>query len=67
MVAKRSNRAVSQVLNIKDDYVSFCLDEAAEYVYQQWEKGAKTKIKGKNKNMSGNQFMKTLAKPKVKL
>jgi len=43
------------------------LDEAAEYIYQQWEKGTKTKIKGKNKNMSGNQFMKTLAKPKVKL
>jgi len=46
------------------------LDEAAEYIYQQWEKGTKTKIKGKNTNMSGmngNQFMKTLAKPKVKL
>jgi len=66
-VAKRTNRPASQILRIKGSYEAFCIDEAAEYVYQQWEKGAKTKIKGKNKNMSGNQFMKTLAKPKVKL
>ena len=66
-MAKRTNRAVSQVLNIKDDYEAFCIDEAAEYVYQQWEKGSQLKTKGKDKGMNGNQFMKTLAKPKVKL
>ena len=66
-MAKRTNRAVSRVLNIKDDYEAFCIDEAAEYVYQQWEKGSKVRAKGKNTNMNGNQFMKTLAKPKVKL
>jgi len=34
-VAKSSSKAVSDMLGIKDDYVAFCIDEAACYVYSK--------------------------------
>ena len=32
-VAKNSNRAVSEILGIKDKYIAYCIDEAALYVW----------------------------------
>jgi hypothetical protein len=38
IVAKNSGRAVSEILDIEDSYESFCIDEAAYYVYAQLAK-----------------------------
>lgn len=41
LAAKRSGRAVSQMLEIHDGYLAFCIDEAAGYVEAQLKSGAK--------------------------
>lgn len=41
LAAKRSGRAVSQMLEIEDGYTAFCVDEAAGYVEAQLQQGAK--------------------------
>ena len=30
------------MLKVKDDYISFCLNEASLYVYMKWQAGEKT-------------------------
>ena len=30
------------MLKIKNDYISFCLDEASLYIYMKWKNGEKT-------------------------
>ena len=63
IVAHKTNRPISQLLKLTDDYVSFCLDEASVYVIGLWEAG-KIVNKTKGSNMNGNDFLKTLAKSK---
>jgi hypothetical protein len=35
IIAKNSNRLVSDMLEIGDSYTKFCIDEAADYLYQK--------------------------------
>ena len=56
-MAKNNNKAVSDLLKIDDDYVAFCIDEAAEYVY--W--AIRNKVKPQE---SGNALLNKYAKRK---
>jgi alpha-glucuronidase len=55
IISKNNNKAVSQILGIKDKYTAFCIDEAALYVY--------SKLTQKPEE-SGNEILKKLAKRK---
>ena len=46
------------MLKIDDDYVSFCVNEAALYLYNQL---TKTQDKPDKQKLTGNKFMQTLA------
>ncbi len=51
ITSKNNNKAVSEILKIDDPYLSFCIDETADYLYQKLfeEEKNNTKIpKGKN-------------------
>jgi len=58
--AKNSNRAVSDILEISNSYEAFCIDEAADYLYQQLTKKSLPQNQDKPK-LTGNKFMQTLA------
>ena len=41
-MAGETKEKVSEILKIKDDYVSFCVNEASLYIYMKWKAGEKT-------------------------
>ena len=55
IVSKDTNKAVSEMLGIKDKYRAFCIDEAALYIYR--------KLCSKPEN-NGNNLLKKLSKRK---
>ena len=55
IVSKDTNKAVSEMLGIKDKYKAFCLDEAALYIYRQL---------CRPEQKDGNETLKNLSKRK---
>ena len=55
VVSKDTNKAVSEMLDIKDKYISYCIDEAALYIYRQLCKPEKE---------NGNEILKSISKRK---
>jgi len=43
ILAKNSNKVVSDVLGIEDLYEKFCIDETSDYLYFHWKDEAKNK------------------------
>ena len=41
VLANQTNRPLSQILKIKNDYLAFCIDETSHYVYLKWKSNAK--------------------------
>jgi len=76
ITAKNSNRAVSDMLKIDDSYLSFCIDETADYLYQKlieevknnYQNGidADNKKSKSNNNLSDNELLLSLSTPKRK-
>lgn len=62
-VANKQNRAVSQILGIDDDFIAFCIDEAATYIYYQLLDGKKT-IDDQEQENDGLQLLMKVAEEK---
>ena len=51
-----TNQAVSKMLEIKDGYTAFCIDEAASFVISKLNSGAKPLIHSSNRETA--EFLK---------
>jgi len=52
-VAKSRNESVSNVLGVQEEYTAYCLDEACNFIYNQYsemEEKDRRKIKWKDNN-----------------
>jgi hypothetical protein len=49
ILANQTNRPLSEILGVTDKYISFCIDETAQYVYWHWKE--KTKNEAELKDM----------------
>lgn len=49
------------MLEVDNSYTAFCIDEAADYLYQQLTKESRFKNQDKPQKLSGNKFIQTLA------
>ncbi len=50
ITSKNNNKAVSEILKIDDSYLSFCIDETANYLYQKLLEEAKNNITSDKKD-----------------
>jgi hypothetical protein len=41
ILANQTQRPMSQILQIKNSYVSYCVDETSHYVYHKWKQKVK--------------------------
>lgn len=52
LLAKQTNRPVSEVLKIEDGYVAFCVDEVGEYAYGKLKAGKRPIKRGNNQEIA---------------
>ena len=62
ITAKNNNRAVSEMIKIDDPYVSFCIDETADYLYLKLLEEARNKNQDSKEDF--NTFMNKYSKRK---
>ncbi|WP_238884530.1 hypothetical protein [Clostridium sp. YIM B02551] len=59
-MSQRYQKRPSEILNIEDEYESYCFDEALEEFILNIEKGRKPRFKSERKNKGDNPGLKLL-------
>ena len=60
ITSKNNNKAVSEMIKIDDSYLSFCIDETADYLYQKLLEEAR--LKNQDTKEDFNTFMNKYSK-----